>query len=453
MSDEARDLLVHGVAAANANDREEARYYLEWVLRIDADLDQETEAWYYLSKITDDPVEKRQCLENVLAAYPGHGEARRDLAILEGRLKAEDIIDPNKPVAPITPQTALGDQDLRRYTCPNCGGRLTYNALKGGLACQFCGYRPGTVPGVGSAGGPTPDRPPLALIPPTPGEQDWIAAMYSAKGHRWELPTARTLKCKGCGASVVVPPSQVSTTCPFCGAPHVVVAQAERELIEPEGVVPFRFDGPAAIEHARRWLKGESFRPADLQDAATFSPPRPVYLPFWTFDVNCEVHWSGVQVEFEYRHAAEVPISGVVPVMYDDLLIPGTSSITVEELQGLRFDTTTLTPYSPDLLARWPAEIYSVAMADAAVLAHQLAHDRSIGQAKPGITEMVQGFRVDWTDVSFISFKLVLLPVWITEYVYRGQPYRVLINGQTGETHGMVPRKGIQKLLDGLLGR
>ena len=141
----------------------------------------------------------------------------------------------------------------------------------------------------------------------------------------------------------------------------------------------------------------------------------------------------------------------VVPVMYDDLLIPGTKSITVEELQGLRFDTKSLTPYSPDLLARWPAEIYSLPMADAAVLAHELAHDQSVGQAKPGLMDMVQGFHVDWTDVSFISFKLVLLPVWITEYMYRGQPYRVLINGQTGETQGMVPRKGIQKLLDGLL--
>ena len=173
MSDEARDLLVYGVAAANANDREEARYYLEWVLRIDADLDQETEAWYYLSKITDDPVEKRQCLENVLAAYPGHGEARRDLAILEGRLKPEDIIDPNKPVAPITPQTALGDQDLRRYTCPKCGGRLTYNTLKGGLACQFCGYQPGTASGIGdrgseSAGGPVPDPHTRKRVPAIP---------------------------------------------------------------------------------------------------------------------------------------------------------------------------------------------------------------------------------------------------------------------------------------------
>src|SRR5436305_9669065 len=115
MSDEARDLLVYGVSAAIADDRDEARFYLEWVLRIDADIEQETQAWYYLSRITGDPVEKRKCLENVLAADPTYGEARRDLAILEGRLKPEDIIDPMAPVAPVTPQAALTGGDLRGF--------------------------------------------------------------------------------------------------------------------------------------------------------------------------------------------------------------------------------------------------------------------------------------------------------------------------------------------------
>jgi len=442
MSDEARDLLVHGIAAANANDREEARFYLEWVLRIDGDLDQESEAWYYLSKITDDPVEKRKCLENVLAAYPTHGEARRDLAIVDGRLKLEDVLDPNRPVSPLAPQATLTDQDLRRYTCPKCGGRLAFNPLKGGLACQFCGYAQN-----GQASGP----------PLGPGqEQDWIAAMYSAKGHRWELPTARTLVCRGCGASVIVPPSQVSTNCPFCDAPHVVISEAEQELIEPEGVAPFAFDGPGALQHARQWLAKRNFRPGDLQDAATFSPARPVYLPFWTFDITCDVHWSGVEITYEHGHVGEIPTSGVIPALYDDLLIPGSKSISLEELDGLQYDTKALSPYSPDLLAHWPAEIYSVAMSDAAVLAHEQAHNQSAHQATPGAIGMggvTQNIRIDWTDVSVISFKLVLLPVWITEYMYRGQPYRVLINGQTGRANGSVPRKGIQKLLGGLLQR
>ena len=95
MSDSADDLLLYGISAAKANSRDEARNYLEWVLRTeDADYDQQADAWYWLSTITDDAVEKRSCLENVLAISPAYPEARRDLAILEGRLKTADIIDP-----------------------------------------------------------------------------------------------------------------------------------------------------------------------------------------------------------------------------------------------------------------------------------------------------------------------------------------------------------------------
>src|SRR5512139_101950 len=107
MSESIRQMLVRGVAAAKtgqARDKEEARFYLEWVLRSgDAAPDQKATAWLWLSQIEDDPKKKRDCLENVLACDPANGPARRGLAILDGRLKAEDIIDPNKPIDPVKP--------------------------------------------------------------------------------------------------------------------------------------------------------------------------------------------------------------------------------------------------------------------------------------------------------------------------------------------------------------
>ena len=43
MSEHARDLLLRGRDAVLAKEREEARFYLEWVLSTDSDLDQQTE--------------------------------------------------------------------------------------------------------------------------------------------------------------------------------------------------------------------------------------------------------------------------------------------------------------------------------------------------------------------------------------------------------------------------
>src|SRR5439155_11890945 len=233
MSEGARELLVRGVTAARANSEEEARFHLEWVLRTDADLEQKTEAWYWLSRLARDPAERRACLENVLAGCPGHPEARRDLAILDGRLDPAEIVDHRQPVAPLTPHAELGPQDVRGYRCPRCGGALRFDAGKRAVWCQFCGYREGAGPGPPGAGAPGQ----------AVEEQDWVAAIYTARGHRWEVPTERLFACQGCGATQVVPPGQASATCPFCGSPYVVRAAEERELIQPEGVAPFAFDG------------------------------------------------------------------------------------------------------------------------------------------------------------------------------------------------------------------
>ena len=61
MSDSARDLLVRGIAAAKAQDTDQARFYLEWVLRTDASREQKIKAWLWLSEVSEDPDEKRDC--------------------------------------------------------------------------------------------------------------------------------------------------------------------------------------------------------------------------------------------------------------------------------------------------------------------------------------------------------------------------------------------------------
>ena len=38
-----------------------------------------------------------------------------------------------------------------------------------------------------------------------------------------------------------------------------------------------------------------------------------------------------------------------------------------------------------------------------------------------------------------MTFKHVLLPVWIAAYRYKDKPYQFLVNGQTGEVVGKAP--------------
>ena len=46
-----------------------------------------------------------------------------------------------------------------------------------------------------------------------------------------------------------------------------------------------------------------------------------------------------------------------------------------------------------------------------------------------------------------IKFKHILLPIWISAYIYKVKVYRFMINGQTGEVDGESPVSIIKVML------
>ncbi len=445
-SERASDLFLRGVAAAQANDKEEARFYLEWALREwelygDMDYDQQAEAYLWLSRASDDPQQKREYLESALAVNPSHPEARRDLAIMDGRLKPEDIVDLRQPLKPVESSAAPSSSEVRRYVCPQCGGKMSYNAISQTLSCEYCGRRMSAHEANAQA--------------VTTGH-DFVSTIYTARAHRWELATARTLTCQGCGARFTLPPAVVTGSCPFCSSAHVVTSEAERELIEPDGVVPFQFNAETAIQHARGWLAAKTFRPEDLNKQVTLATPRPIYLPFWCFRVGGELKYRGWILEEPLDDKPRrVKMDNSHIISEENVLVPASHTLPAELLEALAdFDLKALVPYSTDFLANWPAEIYQVAMAEASLVARQRVVERAREDVRHRSLagENVHDLVLDSTSVLIESFKLVLLPVWMIEYTYKGQRYALAVNGQSGEVKGEVPRSGLQKLMAGILG-
>jgi hypothetical protein len=182
MSDSARDLLVRGIAAAKAGEKWEARRYLEWALRMEADAQQELEALYWLSEISTDPSEKRNLLEKILLSAPNNARARRKFALLTGALKADEVVDPDRMERP-TGETREVD-DPRRFICPQCGGRMTFAPDGQSLTCEFCDSQQN-------------------IKSTSPGgnhyvERDFVLALATARGHLHPV-NARTFHCEGCG--------------------------------------------------------------------------------------------------------------------------------------------------------------------------------------------------------------------------------------------------------------
>jgi uncharacterized Zn finger protein (UPF0148 family) len=130
-----RELIVRGIAAAKAGDDDEARFYLEWALRRgDTRDEQEMEVYLWLSEVYEDEARRRECLEMVLARDIYHPQARRKLAILDGRLDPDEIVDPDQVVRPT---------ETRRSVCPDCGGPLFFAPDGESQTCERCGWQTG----------------------------------------------------------------------------------------------------------------------------------------------------------------------------------------------------------------------------------------------------------------------------------------------------------------------
>lgn len=422
MSEGTRDLLVRGIAAAKSKEAPEARRYLEWALTTDADIDQKIEAWWWLSEISADPREQRNLVEEILANRPTDARARRKIAILDGRLKPDEVVDPDHLPAPRTGEQAVGAD---RFVCPQCGGRMTYTPDGQSLTCEYCESRQSVQPSQ----------------PAGADEQDFVLALSTARGH--QVPAAvQTFLCQGCGASFLLPAQQLSLTCPYCNSAYVVRQEGVREYVTPGGVIPFRVDENRARQVLRDWLREHL---GDQRVRVTRGVA--IYLPAWTFDIGGEIDWRGFKPQKRRQEPPEA-VSGGYPVMINDLLIPATTRLSQTCLAELsQFDLSALAPYDERFLANWPAETYTLSAADASLEARRLALQRVQAEVRSALGQPVNDLVILPARLAVESFRLILLPVWLTHYACEERSYEVVINGHTGAVRAEKPAGAVARWL------
>ena len=404
------DLLSEGILNFRAKDFDTARRYFERALDVADDTQTRAQANFYLSKLETDPARKRQYLEETLAIDMLHAEARRDLAILDGKLKPEEIVNPD--AMPAMPSGTVSVQ-ADRFTCPKCGGRMVFAPDGVSLTCEYCQRSQSLQTGKRAA------------------EEDFFIAMASGKGQR--KPVAiQTFSCQGCGATFLLGAQEASAICSYCGSAYVI--RQSRELAAPDAILPLAFGQKDAAWRLVHWVEQNKVTPEGQVQA-----PRALYFPAWTFDIAGEIPWNGRV----YQNKRYVPVSGTETVQFDNIPVAGS-----HKLAGLagkvlpEYNFSAVRPYDPRYLAGWPAEVYEIAMSDASLDARQFAVERvrNIIASQHGY---VQNLGYSASAISVAAFKLVLVPLWVTDYTYQGQNHHVVINGVTGAVHGEHPQRGL----------
>ncbi|HEX6764281.1 MAG TPA: hypothetical protein VF103_02360 [Polyangiaceae bacterium] len=326
------------------------------------------------------------------------------------------------------------------YPCNRCGATLFYDPAIQAMRCPYCG----SVQASGAAGAP---------IREIPLEEGFARA---ARG--MGLPVTTT-QCTRCGAVTHAASLEATAWCAFCNAP-VVLYPTDPNLIRPESLVPFLMNRAAANQLFTTWLHGLWFRPNALKRLASAHMLDGMYVPFWTFDAGVHSTWTAraghyyyttehytervegktVQRTRQVRHTRWEPAAGARDDRYDDVLLCASRGLSGPLLGKVGpFDTRQLVPYDPSFLAGFRAEGYSIDLWTGWAQAYGIitaSQRQRCAKDVPGDTYDDLAVR---DDLAAISFKHVLLPIWIGAFWHTGQPYQFMVNGQTGEVVGKAP--------------
>ena len=323
-------------------------------------------------------------------------------------------------------QTVLDQQatDFITFTCQYCGGKQHFDPDLSGLVCLYCKrVRP------------------LTLKTASEAETGLEMTLQDGSGN-WSVQEGQ-VNCGACGAKMSILPEQSTHSCPFCGSEQITIRSATPNLVAPTAIAPFQYNTDDVLKILdEHWNISPSKLIRLIQNKTiTLSP---IYLPFWTFDGRVQIYCA-----LEYRvPARELSNSERVIVKeewpmekswfecdVDDLLVYAGRSISNHSIMEIApFNLKSLFEYKPEILAGWQAELYNIALTDAAVEAHKRMRDDAFHRAARHLLFMDPAQMLE-NDVLILdrTYKLILLPIWIVRRTDHGKTSLILINGQTGK--------------------
>ena len=317
------------------------------------------------------------------------------------------------------------------YKCPNCGASMHYDPESRSLKCDYCEHV-------------------IKLQDEKSSEELDFNSAEKENDLSWQQEN-HVFKCQECGAETVVKKTEMSIKCPFCGSNQVLESE-ELSGIKPNRVIPFNINDEKAKNQYQAFLKKKLFVPSKVKKMTIDCIPQGTYIPSWTYDTDTFSTYKGRLGEYYYvtvgsgkdkrteRRTRYFSIQGTNTTFFDDILINSGTAISGKELSKLEpYNTNNSNVFSESFLAGFSAEHYHLTVQNG----FNQAKEKMAPVIRSNILKKYTYDVVDYLNVSTsyndITYKYVLLPVYIGNFNYREKKYRFLVNGETGKTTGKYP--------------
>lgn len=339
------------------------------------------------------------------------------------------------------------------FPCESCGADLVFNIGQQVLKCPFCGHEKQI------------EIADDAVI----AEQDFHAMLERLKDVREKKldaqPEHSEVRCSSCGANVVFAGTLTSSECPYCGSP------IQRENVHTatwrvpvDGVLPFMVDHKTASTKLKEWVASRWFAPNEFKKRGADGKFEGVYLPYWTYDSLTFNAYRGERGDHYYvtvgsgkdqrqeRRTRWSSASGRFQKFFDDVLICALRGMPEKYIRALEpWPHEKCIPFTQQVLAGHFARTYEVELEEGFALAKKIMESAIHSESRRRIGGDEQRVHSINSRFDAITFKHLLLPLWLLVYRYHDKSYRVFINAGTGEVQGERPYSWV-KILFAVLG-
>jgi len=331
--------------------------------------------------------------------------------------------------------------ESRQFPCESCGADLEFHIGKQSLNCPYCGFVKA-----------------LSRDPDVAVEEQDFAAMLERLvelrgGDRRDEQGIREIDCADCGATVRFSGNVTSSDCAYCGSPlQLAGAHDAPQRVPVDGVLPFQIDRETARGNLAGWIRSRWFAPNAFRKRGVQGKFNGLYAPYWTFDTMTTTRYTGQRGDHYYvtvgsgknrrrvRRTRWRPASGSFQRFFDDVTIVAASGLPAKRVRALEpWPIERCVPFNGELLSGFLARTYDVELVDGFGRARERIDDALRAEVKQRIGGDAQRIHSIQSSHDAVTYKHLLLPLWLLAYRFKAKTYQVVINAGTGEVQGDRP--------------
>ena len=319
--------------------------------------------------------------------------------------------------------------------CPSCGANLAYDPESGGMKCPYCGE--------------------VVRIDAERSVENDMTKLFAARANTWGTET-KVFRCVNCGATTVIGKGEISKACAYCGASNIV-EEKEMSGMRPDSVLPFTITKEDAKNAATTWAKKKIFAPRKFKKSVTPEEISGNYIPAFTFDADTIGKYHGTLGEYYYethtvngktqqvRKTRYFPIKGTYRMSFDDVLVQASDRVSQKTVGKIEpFDTGNAQKYAAEFLHGFSATQYVRDGKQCWKDAKRIMYDRVKAKVLSQYTyDVVAEFHMDMT-YNNVTYKYLLLPLYIGHYLFKKKVYNFFVNGRNGKVAGKVPKSPLK---------